>query len=59
MWLFFFHDSEHRKISKSLEKLMKYLPKEYKFHKIDNQTVQVIDKDGSEHGMIVWVEEIK
>lgn len=64
MWLFFFHDSEHRKLSTSLERLKEYVRKTYdyaqwEFNAIDKETYQVIEVSGnrkSEQGFILTVE---
>ena len=60
MWLFFFSDSEHKKLSNSSEKLKSYIRKRYdyttwSFNYMDSNTIQVLDKDDNEQGFIVWV----
>lgn len=68
MWLFYFTDSEHKKLSKKREKLENYVKKQYdyanwKFNRIDDRTYQVIEIDketGKESyaGFIIEVEVI-
>lgn len=63
MWLFFFHDSEHRKLSKTANHLYRYIRETYKyttwsFKQMDDYSIQVLDGDGDEKGFIVDVEVI-
>lgn len=61
MWLFFFHDSEHKLLSHSLAKLMSKVKERYAYTKwtfkpMDSITYQVLDGEGDEQGFIVWTE---
>lgn len=61
MWLFFFHNSEHKVVSNDPRKLEKYIREKYtytswSFKDIDSKTIQVIDADRDEQGFIIEVE---
>ena len=57
MWLFYFTDSEHKKLSKKREKLEAYIRKLYdyanwKFNWIDDKTYQIVEIDKKTGGIV-------